>query len=58
MPAYAAEVTVRHAGGRERVRADDLGRFPAVEVDAGPVSLHCALPGQEAAPVVTDWVLL
>jgi hypothetical protein len=38
---------------------DDLGRFRAESVPAGPVSLYCRLgPGGPGAAVVTDWVSL
>lgn len=54
VPAGAGEVEVRHAGGRVVAAVDDLGRFSAAGVAAGPVSLRCRLGDRV---VETDWFL-
>jgi hypothetical protein len=50
------QVQVRHAGGSLTVPVDEVGRFTADAVSAGPVSLLCQAPGAE--PVATSWVTL
>ena len=42
-------------GGRIELPVDDLGRFRATGVTAGPIRLRCRLAGHE---VVTDWVVI
>ena len=54
-PAQRAEIEVRHAGGVVAVTADDLGRFAAGGVAAGPVSLLCRVGGR---PVATGWLVV
>jgi len=57
MPPGAAEVKVHHPGGTVTVEADELGRFAAPELEAGPVRLQCRVRRPEpVAPFVTDWV--
>jgi hypothetical protein len=59
VPAQAARIDVRHAGGVTTVRADQLGRFDADAISAGPVSLRCHLgDAPSSPPVVTEWIPL
>ena len=59
VPAQAARIDVRHAGGVTTVRADQLGRFGADAISAGPVSLRCHLgDAPSSPPVVTEWIPL
>jgi hypothetical protein len=55
-PAGVADIEVRSAGGAVvTTRSDELGRVPALDVPAGPLSLRIQFPGQPVA-IVTDWV--
>jgi hypothetical protein len=54
VPAGAEEIDVRSPGDTFRVPVDELGRFSAAGVPAGPVSLVLYYPGQRAIP--TDWI--
>ena len=57
VPPQTAQIEVHHGGGVEPVQADELGRFRAEGISAGPVRLRCRLgatPG--GRPVVTQWV--
>jgi hypothetical protein len=56
VPPGPARVQVRHPEGVLEVEADELGRFAAERVSAGPVSLRCEQTGAGQAPVVTEWV--
>jgi hypothetical protein len=59
VPAQPARIDVRHAGGVTTVRADELGRFGADAISAGPVSLRCHLgDAPSSPPVVTEWIPL
>ena len=59
VPPQAARIDVRHADGITTVQADQLGRFSADAISAGPVSLHCRLAATASGlPVVTEWVPL
>jgi hypothetical protein len=60
VPPQRALVTVRHhRGSTVAVEADELGRFRAEDLPAGPTSLRCHLAGtEESASVVTDWITL
>jgi hypothetical protein len=59
VPGQPARIDVRHAGGVTTVRADELGRFGADAISAGPVSLRCHLGDTPASlPVVTEWIAL
>jgi hypothetical protein len=59
VPAQAARIDVRHAGGVTTVQADQLGRFGVDAVSAGPVSLRCHLATvPPSPPVVTEWIPL
>lgn len=54
VPPTTGEVEVRHTAGTTRVRADEIGRFRADDVAAGPVSLRCTTA---SGVVQTDWFL-
>lgn len=51
LPPSAASVEIRHPDGVLRTEADELGRFAAEQVSAGPISIRCL-------GVVTDWVAI
>jgi hypothetical protein len=57
IPVGSASVSVRWSGGSLDVAADDLGRFSADGVPAGPISLAVTRAGAVAA-VVTSWVAI
>lgn len=54
VPTGPGELEVRSPGGAVRVPVDELGRFRAVGVPAGPLSLVLYYPGRQAIP--TDWI--
>jgi hypothetical protein len=55
-PAGVAEIELRTGSSDViRVTSDELGRVPAVDVPAGPLSLRIQFAGEDTA-VVTDWV--
>lgn len=54
----AAHIEVRHPGGTTRVDADELGRFAAAEIPAGPVSIVCRFDPPSGRVVATTWVTL
>ena len=56
VPSGPATVEVRHRDGSFEVTADDLGRFAAERVPAGPMSLRCIDAGRQS--VATDWILI
>ncbi len=56
VPAQAGSVEVRHGGGTVTVDADDMGRFTAAGLRAGPVSLSCRTAAG-GLHVATDWFL-
>ncbi len=58
-PPGRARVDIRQGGSVLAIEADDLGRFAADQLQAGPVSLRFH-PGAGTAnpPVVTDWVTI
>jgi hypothetical protein len=59
VPAQPARIDVRHPGGVTTVQADQLGRFGADGISAGPVSLRCHLGDSPSSlPVVTEWIPL
>lgn len=58
VPPGPADIQVRHSGGMIRVPADEVGRFSAAGVAAGPVSLRCLVVGHEDAAVETPWVVV
>jgi hypothetical protein len=59
VPPQRARVDVRHRDGITSVDADELGRFTATSISAGPVSLRCHLAGSPSGPaVVTEWLAI
>jgi hypothetical protein len=54
VPTGPAELDVRHSCGTLRVPVDELGRFRAVGVPSGPLSL--VLHGSGARTTATDWI--
>jgi hypothetical protein len=56
VPPQPAAIEIRHPGGTIAADADDLGRFSADAIPAGPVSLVCRRAGGGA--VATDWLVL
>jgi hypothetical protein len=58
-PPQRATVNIRHANNVDTIRADELGRFRAGPLQAGPLSLRCRPDAQMSQPpVVTDWVTI
>jgi hypothetical protein len=57
VPPQAGSVEVRHTGGTVTVDADDMGRFTAAGLQAGPVSLSCRTAA-DGLHVATDWFLV
>lgn len=55
VPPSRAEVVVRWANGHTNACADEIGRFTASAIPAGPVSFSCT-PEHATKPVVTSWV--
>jgi len=57
VPAQPATLQIRHKDGTVTVEADELGRFSAQPLPAGPLSLRCRCGTGTARPtVVTDWI--
>lgn len=56
VPPHPARIEVRHSGGLLKLGADEVGRFSAAGVVAGPVSLRCHLEGVDGPPLDTAWV--
>lgn len=54
VPTARAEVTIRWTDGQMHVQADDMGRFSASGIPAGPVSFRSVLEGSTRA-VSTSW---
>ncbi len=54
VPPGPGEIEIRHKAGRFAVTADEMGRFSASDLVAGPVSLLCRRAG---GVVETDWFL-
>ena len=54
VPAHPGTVELRHGGGVLTLAVDDLGRFAASYLPAGPLSLRCT--ADAASPVETEWV--
>ena len=57
MPPQRGDVDIRHGDSTTTVEADELGRFSAGPLPAGPVSLRCR-PGSapDQPPIVTEWI--
>jgi|1186.fasta_scaffold07599_2 hypothetical protein len=59
VPAQAAVLVLRHAGGTSEVEVDADGRFRTEPVPAGPLALSCRLgDGPDDPTVQTEWVTL
>lgn len=59
VPPQRAGVAIRHADNMVTIESDELGRFSAGPLRAGPISLRCRLrAGTAQPPVVTDWVAI
>jgi hypothetical protein len=58
VPPSAGEIEIRNAVRTQVVEADDLGRFSASDVPAGPTSLVCRLTGAVERPVATSWIVI
>lgn len=59
VPPQRASVDIRHGDNAVTVEADELGRFSAGSLQAGPISLRCRPHTESALPtVVTDWVAI
>jgi hypothetical protein len=56
IPARQAAIEIRHGGDVAALDADELGRFSAGPLHAGPISLRCSTEGAAGRHVVTDWV--
>lgn len=54
VPAHPGTVELRHRTGITTLAVDDLGRFAAPHLPAGPVSLRCTAVAD--SPVETEWV--
>jgi len=50
-------VELRHGGGTLELEADEVGRFAAEDVEAGPISLRCRRE-RDGAVVETEWVAI
>lgn len=57
VPPGPGMVEVRHAAGVALVEADELGRFTADDLAAGPVSLRCRF-NETGRQVSTEWVAI
>ena len=55
VPAGPGTLEIRHRGGTVTATADEVGRFAADAVAAGPVSLRCRV---SESVVETDWYLV
>ena len=58
VPPQAGRIEVRHPAGVVTVEADEIGRFSASGVPAGPVSLRCRVRDSEGSPLETSWVVV
>src|SRR3954452_3735878 len=59
VPPQAADIEIRHPARTFAVEADEVGRFTAQGIPAGPVSLRCRLRAVAmATPVTTEWLPL
>jgi hypothetical protein len=57
VPPAAAAVQILTPGGDRTVRADDLGRFVADDVPAGPVGLAITIPGAPKV-IASAWITI
>ena len=59
VPPQSATVDIRQGDSATTVEADELGRFTAGPLQAGPTSLRCSIGGDSPQPsVATDWVAI
>ncbi|MGH2786417.1 MAG: hypothetical protein ACRDJV_00730 [Actinomycetota bacterium] len=58
IPTQAAAIEIRHPAGEEAVQADELGRFAAEIMTAGPVSFSCRLQTNGEKTITTDWIII
>ncbi|HVM00140.1 MAG TPA: hypothetical protein VM324_12685 [Egibacteraceae bacterium] len=59
VPMQPARIEICHGSGVATAQADEIGRFRADALPAGPVSLRCHLgEGDDARVVKTDWLLM
>lgn len=59
IPPQEMVVEIRHQGGSIRLEADELGRFAAPRLRAGPFSLRCGTADHaDGGHVVTEWIRL
>ena len=59
VPPQRGSVDIRHRDSVVTVEADELGRFSAGSLQAGPISLRCRSDSATVQhPVVTDWVTM
>lgn len=56
VPMQPVVIELRHGGGTTVAEIDELGRFAAEGLQAGPVSLRCRL--QDGRIVHTDWAAI
>lgn len=57
VPPRRADIEIRGADAAIAADADELGRFRAGPLPAGPMSLRCStVPRAPGAAIVTDWV--
>ena len=56
-PPQRASIEIRSGSGQVTTDADELGRFRATSVPAGPMSLRCSLTAADPGPaIITDWI--
>jgi hypothetical protein len=58
VPPQSAAVDIRQGGSLVAVEADELGRFSAGPLQAGPISLRCRVGSESQPSVTTDWVTI
>lgn len=58
VPMQPARIEIRHSHGVTTAQVDDLGRFSAEGLPAGPISLRCHVGADEARIVHTDWLAI
>lgn len=54
VPPHPGSIELRHQGGVLLLAVDELGRFAAQHLPAGPLSLRCS--ADAVSPVETEWV--
>lgn len=56
VPPQRGAVELRQGDDVTTLEADELGRFSAGPLRAGPLSLRCSTGAESGRPVVTDWI--